>query len=131
MCAVHQLSLQSLKDADYEAWKLASTLLAPKIRVAIYKTLSSASDAVVQDLQSEVFSWLVCKVKASAFDTLPHLEARAIIKARSLAIDYIRRQSRSPIVECKNPGDAERQMTSTSPNQQTSPADELVERELA
>jgi RNA polymerase sigma factor (sigma-70 family) len=74
-----------------------------------------------------VFSWLVGKVNTSAFVDMDHLEARATIKARSLAIDYIRHESRSPVVNSGNDDNQADRSASQEPN----PAEELEEREFA
>jgi RNA polymerase sigma factor (sigma-70 family) len=91
-------SLSSLKDAGFEGWKQLSAVLAPKIRRAIERTLNTTNCPEAEDMVSEVFSWLVRKVNESAFNDMQHLKCRALIKAHDLAVEYIRRESKSPII---------------------------------
>lgn len=126
-------TLSSLREGQDGAWEQLSAVLTPKIRAAIQFKLFRDDRPTTQDLESQVFSWLVKKVAGSQFRNIQHLEARAIIKARSVTIDHIRRESRTPRPA---PADAPQDLGGSSesgeggPETDSTPLDALAEREL-
>lgn len=123
-------------------WKQFSAAAAPKVRRIIWLNLGSVDAAIVEDLTSDVFTWVVetLKREPSKFVNIEHLEARTILKARSMSIDYIRHKIHSPVVEAK-PEIAKDGLASDECGQSSfenkhadncpSPVDEAQEKELA
>ena len=77
-------------------------------------------------MESHVFSWLVGKVNEPYFVDMGHLEHTAIKKAKGLAVDYIRRQARSPVVS----GGAHDNQMDMVASQEPNPAEELERRDV-
>lgn len=138
-------SLKSLKAYNSDAWRQLSDILAPKIRYAINAKMGTSNHAETQELESKVFSWLLKKVKKGAFRDVRHLEARAIIKANSMAIDFIRsvdgrpNPKTNPDNDCENPNSFGKWFNSwfkkLKPKPEvaddSNPADEIIEQEMS
>lgn len=120
-------SLKELKSGDFSAWTALTVILVPKVRAAARHKIGTSRPTEVEDIESEVFAWLVRKVATDAFVDQSHLEARAIIKARSIALDHLRRDASRPPIS----GMVDEEDKTQASEHSSSPADDAVERELA
>jgi RNA polymerase sigma factor (sigma-70 family) len=124
-------NLDLLKRRDEDPWKSFSGQVVPKIRNIIRYILRNANEAVVDDITSETISWMVKSICTKDFKDVRHFEARAIIKGRSLAIDYIRRETKNPISYHENEESRDHDSEGNPKDHQSSPAEELAENELS
>lgn len=139
--APHKEINTGVKEDRFLPWNEFSAIAAPKIQRIFWFKLGNVDSAIVEDLTSNVFTWVVetLKKEPSKFVNIEHLEARTILKARSMAIDYIRHEIKSPIVQTKPEiamdggirGESEQSsFENKHADKRPNPADEAQEQEL-
>lgn len=140
--APHKQSAAKAKEDRILPWKEFSSVLAPKIRRILRHILGDTDEAVTEDLTSQVFTWVVKTLKNEPFKfvNMQHLEARTILKARSMAIDYLRHEIKSPIVQTNSDASidtetwVEKEQTSFEnkyADHRPNPAEEALDQDLS